>query len=160
VKGALLSSEGYKISNGLTQLLECAGETKKVFADKDGSVHAFGYGYGGVILCAQYLHSTVFRGEKKEHGLGNEPIGRVPEEFNHFMILEDVVTTESSVRACLDEIVTHYYAREESLENIPVFCVVDRRQEEDIKLKNVYALFTEKEILERIKEDGLFFSPI
>jgi len=143
-----IDAKGALLSLGAPQILSAIQELILSYPHQGNHFHYFGYGYGGALLCAgmvgaAYLscEATVFRGEKKEHGLGSEPIGNLPRPIKkEIVILEDVVTTESSVKECL-ELMSHYNHRA----TIRIVSVVDRRADKD-KTLSICSLFTEESI--------------
>ena len=147
VKSALLSENGFDILVALTRMVD-------LIKDAPGkSTHYIGYGYGGALLCSGFCaaqfgesRATIFRGEKKEHGLGNDAIGPIPSSDDRLVILEDVVTTESSVKECLD-CITKLDKRTSYVIGgcVDIVAVVDRRRRQDRSLE-VFSLFDEEVI--------------
>ena len=143
VKGALLSRNGAYI------IVSLARKLAKIRApDTTWAPHYIGYGYGGALLCAASTavfvgrQSTVFRGEKKDYGLKSAPIGPIPEEDSVLVLLEDVVTTESSIRECLDQVGEREWSGNK---DIIIMSVVDRRLSSYTNLE-VHSLFDEETI--------------
>lgn len=145
VKSALLSKDSMDIMKAMDHVI-----SRMEFGE--GTTyppHFIGYEYGGAIMCAAYTAvmcrpSTVIRGENKKHGLGNKPIGELGAQGAPLVILEDVVTTEGSVKECIMHCFDHGYAVD-----VPhIAVVVDRRKEEDVTLK-CHSLFTEADIRQR-----------
>jgi orotate phosphoribosyltransferase len=103
-------------------------------------------------VAAREYNACVFRGEIKKHGLANAPMGVLPTGATKSVILEDVVTTEGSVRQCLANMVSHKFISPNLCwTQIPILAVVDRRIEKE-KLLSVSSLFTEDEIRQRLLE--------
>jgi orotate phosphoribosyltransferase len=143
VKNAMLSKGGSTLYVRLaTDIMNCDSRINCVV----------GYGYGGAIFCTSMMKygfdPIIFRSQDKTYGLGSIPIGQCSEPPGKFAILEDVITTEGSVRECLDAMVNSGLIDAGEEENIPIFVIVDRRKKEFQKLKKVYSLFTEEEIRE------------
>ena len=137
VKSALLDCGGMLIVIALERLRQsvCCGP----------AIHYVGYGYGGAILCSASAgifvdrQATIFRGEQKKHGLKSAPIGPVPDEDAVIIILEDVVTTEGSIRECLEQVKQCGWSAGKKIE---MLTVVDRRLEADKSLP-ISSLFNE-----------------
>ena len=144
VKSALLSKDSASIIKAMDHVL-----SRINFEGTILTPHYMGYEYGGAILCSAFTAimgrpSTVIRGEKKNHGLGNKPIGDTAPIGTPLVILEDVVTTEGSVKECI----MHCLDQGFTVEVPHIAVVVDRRRKEDVTLE-CHSLFTEADIRQR-----------
>lgn len=110
-------------------LLKCVYLASKQLLGPSYDMYTAGYGYGGALLASALagkynIPAAIIRDTKKSHGLKNAVMG---DHGRTCVLLEDVITTGSSVFEALD------VARDYEIDIVGLVVVVDRTTKEDFR---------------------------
>lgn len=77
------------------------------------------------IMSLRGYNTFILRKNQKDHGLQTRWIGQHPDKFKQILILDDVMTTGSSIRECLTYIVNEF----DIVANYRHLCIIDRSED-------------------------------
>jgi uridine monophosphate synthetase len=101
-----------------------------------------GIPYASAVSILNHIPNIILRKERKTHGLGNMIDGLANTSLKKVVIIDDIITTGSSIRESIPVLLEH------GLEIVGIICIVDRSESgiPNLKVNNIcypiHSLFT------------------